>query len=105
MRSVDLANRDPLRALPEAAPAALAQSIGPASVGLDRREVVRRQLAHLRAGRAGAIREEDLALADAAGVERQLARGRMRGVVLVVDARAQVAVRDPCRFAAPATVD
>src|SRR5262249_48219431 len=29
----------------------------------------------------------------------------MRGVVLVVDARAEVAVRDPRRFAAPAAVD
>ena len=87
-RSVHLADRDRLRALPQAAPAHLAQAIVPALVGDDRREMVRRQLADLGRRRAAAVREEDLALADAARVDRQLARRRVRGVVLVVEARA-----------------
>ncbi len=72
-------SRDPdrLGALPEAAPAHLAQPVLPVVVerrGDDRREVVRRELAHLRRRRAGAVREEDLALADAARVHREHAR-------------------------------
>ena len=52
-----------------------------------------------------AVREEDLALADAARVHGEHAGGGMRGVVLVVDARPEVAVRDPHRLARPAAVD
>ena len=96
---------DRLGAFPEAAPADLAQAVGPAVVRHDRREVVGRELADLRARRAAAVREEDLALADAARVDRELPGRRVRGVVLVVDARPEVAVRDPRRLAAPAAVD
>src|SRR4029077_921048 len=67
--------------------------------------MVRRQLPDLGCRRAAAIREEDLALADAARVDRQLARCRMRGVVLVVEARPDLAERDPGRLTRPATVD
>ena len=104
-RALDLGDPDRLGALPEAAPAHLAQSVVPAVVGHDGREVVGRQLADLRGRRAAAVREEDLALADAAGVDRQLAGRRMRGVVLVVEARPEVAERDPGRLAGPAAVD
>src|SRR6185369_3293015 len=82
-RSADLADRDRLSTLPEAAPPDLAEPVLPAVVGDDRREVVRRELADLRGRRAGPVREEDLALADAARVHRQHAGGGVRGVVLV----------------------
>src|SRR2546426_6843369 len=88
--SVHFLDPDRLRALAKAAPAPLAKPVLPAVVGHDRGEMVGRQLADLRARQARAVREEDLALADAARVQRQLARGRMRGVVLVVDARPEV---------------
>ena len=39
------------------------------------------------------------------GIERELARRRVRGVVLPADVRPQVAVRDPGGLAAPAAVD
>ena len=100
-----LRDLDLLGALPEAPPPDLAQPLLPALVGQDRREVVRRQLADLRRRRARAVREEDLALADAARVEREVAGRRVRRVVLPADVRPQVAVRDPRRLAAPAAVD
>src|SRR3972149_6730080 len=87
---------------PEAPPPSLPQPVLPALVGHDGREVIRGELAHLRRGRAGAVGEEDLAFADTARVERELARRRVRGVVLPFDARPEVAVRDPGRLAAPA---
>ena len=96
---------DLLGAFPQAPPPDLAEAIRPALVRLDRREVVRRQLADLRRRGAGPVREEDLALADPARVERELARGRVRRVVLPADVGPQVAVRDPGRLAAPAAVD
>src|SRR5204863_1910390 len=99
------ADRDRLRAVPETAPADFAEPVLPAVVGLDRREVVGGELADLRGRRAGAVREEDLALADSARVHRQHPRGRVRGVVLVVDAGPEVAIRDPGRFTAPPAVD
>src|SRR5687767_1206750 len=101
----DLFDVDRLRALPERASPDLPQSILPAVVRLDRGEVIGRELADLRGGRAGAIREEDLALTDAAGIQREHPGRRMRRVVLVVDARAEVAVRDPGRLARPAAMD
>ena len=90
--SLDL---DRLGPLPERPPADLAKTVLPALVGQDRREVVGRELADLRARRAGAVREEDLALADATRIDRELTRRRVRCVVLVVDARPEVAERDP----------
>ena len=85
-------------------PTSRSRSCQPSS-GTMRGEVVGGQLADLRRRRAGAVGEEDLALADAARVERELARRGVRGVVLVVDAGTVVAERDPRRFAAPAAVD
>ena len=60
-------------------------------------------LANMRA----AVGEEDLGLAQAAGVPEDLARGRVAGGVLglAVEADVEVAERDPGRFAAPADVD
>src|SRR5207253_626296 len=86
---------DVLGTLPEAAPTNLPQAIGPAVVRDDRREVVRGELADLRRRRARAIREEDLALADAAGVDRERARRRVRGVVLPLEPGPELAERDP----------
>src|SRR5438128_2282580 len=74
-------------------------------VGHDRGEVIAGKLAYLRGAGACAVRKEDLALADAARVDRQLAGRRMRGVVLVVEARSKVAERNPGRLTAPAAVD
>ena len=102
---VDLGDPDRLGALPQAAPPDLAQAVGPAVVGLDGREHVRRELAHLRRRRAPAVREEDLALADAARVDRELAGRGMRRVVLVVEPGPEVPERDPRRLARPAAVD
>src|SRR4051812_6729380 len=98
-------DRDRLGAFPQAAPPDLAQPILPPVVRDDRREVVARELAHLRRAGAGAVREEDLALADAARIDRDLARRRVRRVVLIVESGAEVAERDPRRLAAPAAVD
>src|SRR4029453_689304 len=85
-RSIDLDDLDVLGAVPEATPTDLAQPVVPAVVGDDARKVVRRQLTALRRRRAAAVREEDLALADPARIDRKLARSGMRGVVLVIDA-------------------
>src|SRR5262245_6531668 len=70
---LDLADRDRLGAVPQAAPPDLAEPVGPAVVGFDEREDVGRELADLRRRGAPAIWEEDLALADAAGVDRERA--------------------------------
>ena len=96
---------DRLGALPQAAPAHLAEPVVPAVVGHDGREVVGGELPDLRGRRAAAVREEDLAFADAARVDRQLSGRRVRGVVLVFETRPEVAERDPRRLARPAAVD
>ena len=49
--------------------------------------------------------QEDLGLAEAAGVEQDLAGRRVARVVLEADADVEVAERDPGRLAAPAHVD
>ena len=54
---------------------------------------------------AVAVREEQLGLADAAGVEQQLARRRVAGRVLGPDPELELAQGDPVRLAAPAAVD
>src|SRR5690349_5413912 len=102
---LDLADRDRLGAVPQAAPPHLAQPVVTAVVGLDRREHVGRELADLRRRRAAAVREEDLALADPARVDRERAGRRVRGVVLVLEPRSEIAERDPRRLARPAAVD
>src|SRR6187431_656842 len=52
-----------------------------------------------------AIGQQDLGLADAAGIEDDLARRRIAGVVLEADAEVEVAERKPDRLAAPADMD
>src|SRR5437870_8967908 len=66
--------------------------------------MIPRQLPHLAREQRRAVREQDLHLGDAAGVDEDLARRRVAGVVLVVHAKAPLAQRDPRRFAAPARV-
>ena len=94
-----------LRALPQHAAANFAQPIPPSVVGNDRGEMVAGQLPDLGGEAAGAVREQDLALADLADVDQEVARRRMRGGVLVADLRSLVAERDPGRLAAPTAVD
>src|SRR3954453_4244529 len=103
--SLHLADRDRLCSLPQTTPSHLTETPIPALIGDDGREVVRGELADLGRGRAAAVRKEDLALADAARVDREMARRGMGRVVLIVEAGSEVAERDPCRLASPATVD
>src|SRR6185503_20274739 len=49
--------------------------------------------------------EQDFGLADAAGIENDLARRGIAGVVLVGDAEIEIAERHPDRLAAPADMD
>src|SRR5258708_6857368 len=93
---------DLLRAFPEDLPAELAQVL---DSFVDRGEVVARQLPHLAGEQGRAVREEDLGLADAAGVEQQVPRRGMAGVVLVAEVEVERAERDPRRLAAPAGLD
>src|SRR4029077_5512171 len=72
--SLRLFDHDGLGPFPEAAAPDLAEAIGPALIGLDRREVVGGELPDLRARRASPVGKEDLALADAARIHRELAR-------------------------------
>src|SRR4051812_4310745 len=90
---LDLADRDRLRTLPQSSAPHLAKPVVPAVVDDDRREMVRRQLAHLRRRRAPPVRKEDLALAYAARVDRQVARRRVRGVVLVLETQSEITER------------
>src|SRR4051812_24833811 len=93
---------DVLRALPEGHLAQRAQVL----VALDHREeVVPGQLADDAREQAAAVGQEDLGLAEAAGVEEDLARRRVARVVLEADAELELAERDPRRLAAPAHVD
>ena len=65
-------------------------------VALDHgQEVVARELADDARERAAAVGQEDLGLAVAAGVEEDLARRRVAGVVLEANADVEVAERDP----------
>src|SRR6188508_70373 len=100
-----LADLDLLGALPEHPASDLAQPVEPALVGDERREVVARQRADSGAEAAGAVREEDLALADLAGIDQQVARCRVRGVVLVPDIGTFLAERDPGGLPTPLAMD
>src|SRR4051794_20885547 len=97
-----LAEGDLLRALPQRAAAELLQLLLPLD---ERREVVRPQVPRLRRERAVPVREQQLGLALAAGVQRELARVRVRRRVLRPDPEVAVAPRDPVRLPAPAAVD
>src|SRR5207249_1975830 len=91
-------DREVLRALPEDEAAELGETLVPFD---HRREVVARELPDLARKLSGAVREEDLHLADAAGVHEDLAGRGIGGVVLEVDAESILTHRDPRRLAAP----
>src|ERR1700694_2355218 len=67
----------------------------------DRRKVVARELSDLAREQRRAVREQDLGLADAAGVEQQMSRRRVTRVVLEAEAEIEVAQRDPGGLTAP----
>src|SRR5919109_5489566 len=71
----------------------------------DRQEVVPGKLADDAREQAAAVRQQDLGLAEAAGVEQDLARRGVARVVLEPEAHVELAERDPRRLAAPAHVD
>jgi hypothetical protein len=52
-----------------------------------------------------AIGEQDLGLADAAGVEEELARRRIARGILIAEAEVEIAEPDPARLAAPSHMD
>src|SRR5271156_5216234 len=68
-------------------------------------EMIARQLADLRGEAHAAIGEQNLGLADAAGIENDLARRGIAGVVLVAHLEVIVAERNPNALAAPSNVD
>ena len=100
--SLLLAEGDRLGALPEGQLAQGGQLLLPLH---DRGEVVRPELARLRREVAVAVREEQLGLALATGVQGELAGVGVRRRVFRADAQVAVAPRDPVRLAAPAAVD
>src|SRR5215510_9065982 len=63
------------------------------------------ELAHLAREMHAAIGEQDLGLADAAGIKDDLARRRIARMVLVGDAEIEIAQRHPDTLAAPAHMD
>src|SRR3954454_25328722 len=93
---------DVLGTLPQRLLAEGAQVLG---VLDDGEEVVAGELADDAREQAAAVRQEDLGLAEAAGVEQDLPRRRMARVVLEADADVELAERDPGRLAAPPHVD
>src|SRR5712692_9564362 len=93
---------DVLRALPQHRVPHRAQLL---ASGLDGEEVIAGELADLAGETGRAVREEDLGLAEAAGIEQDLAGRGMAGMVLIADAEVVVAERDPARLAAPARVN
>src|SRR5213594_4102564 len=95
---LDLFDEEVLCALPERE----AAELGKLLVALDhRREVIARELADLAREEARAIREEDLHLGDASGIDKHLSRRGMAGVILVSHAETPLAHRDPGGLAAP----
>src|SRR4029077_5839611 len=90
------------RALPEDERPELAQLLGPFD---DRREVVSCQHAGFAREMSRAVGEEDLGLADAAGVEEQFAGVRVAGRVLGPDPDVQLTERNPAGLAAPTCVE
>src|SRR5437867_6189483 len=94
-------DREVLRAFPEDEAAEVGETLVPFD---HRREVVARELPDLARELRGAVREEDLHLADAARVDEDLSGRRIRRVVLEVDAQAILAHRHPGRLATPAHV-
>src|SRR4051812_34794076 len=93
---------DVLGTLPQRLLAEGAQVLGALDDG---EEVVAGELADDAREQAAAVREEDLGLAEAAGVEQDLAGRRVARVVLEPDPDVELPERDPGRLAAPAHVD
>src|ERR1700716_2148255 len=67
--------------------------------------MIARELAHLAGKMHAAIGQQDLGLADAAGIKDDLAGRGIAGVVLVGDAEIEIAERHPDPLAAPAHMD
>src|SRR6185369_399626 len=97
-----LLEADLLRALPQHGLAERGQVLQPRGQG---DEVVAGELAHLAGEVHAAIGKQYLRLADAAGIENDLARRGIAGVVLVGDAEIEIAERHPDPLAAPADMD
>jgi hypothetical protein len=81
---------------------AVAELHQPVEIAGQRDEMVARQLPHLRGEGDPAIGQQDLGLADPAGIEDDLPRGREARVVLVAHAEIRVAERNPHALARPA---
>src|ERR1700722_3870667 len=71
----------------------------------DRQKMISRKLADFAGEMHPAIGQQDFGLADAARIENELARRRIAGVVLVMQAEIELAEGDPAALAAPAHVD
>jgi hypothetical protein len=71
----------------------------------NRQEVVAGELTDFAGDADAAIGEQDLGLADAAGVKEELARRRIARGILVAEAEVEIAERDPARLAAPSHMD
>ena len=71
----------------------------------DCQEMISRKLPHLAGEVHAAICEQDLRLAESAGVENELARRRIAGRVLEAHAEIGVAQGNPAAFAAPADMN
>jgi hypothetical protein len=83
----------------------LPEPVQPFTARDDRGEVVARQLSRLAREARVAVWEEQLRLADAAGIEQQLAGGGIARRVLRPDADVEVAHRNPGGPATPAGLD
>src|SRR5579859_1382386 len=97
-----LGEGDLLGAFPEHEAAELAEVLR--ALG-DGREMVAGKLPHLAGEDAGSVRKQDLRLAHPARIQEKMAGRRVAGVVLVAEVESQLAERDPCRLAAPASLD
>src|SRR5579871_6846567 len=96
-----------LRAFPQYFRAELAQFLLAFD---DRQKMIARELPHLACEAARAVREDDLGLAIAAGIEQDVADRRMARVILEADRDAvvlelELAERHPAALATPAHVD
>src|ERR1700679_1288418 len=64
----------------------------------DRQKMISRELTDLAGETHIAVGEQDLGFADAAGIEDDLTRRRIAGVVLVAQPKIEIAKRDPAPF-------
>src|SRR5437899_5012532 len=99
---LDFLEADLLCALPQHGLAERGQVLQPRGQG---DEVVAGELTHLACEMHAAIGQQDFGLADAAGIENDLAGCGIAGVVLVGDAEIEIAERHPDTLAAPADMD